>query len=250
MGIHLCEIGLCVDPARVVTHLGQRGLQQSGGVALAARAAFRAQPADPERLLASGVLLHQPQRTDHLALRCLQPEVPSLGEQVAPIQLRIRDSLFDDEDLHPQLEQLVKSRSVKVFGPDAAQRHGHDRPFASGPNFRALVPHDHTSSYNAGSWDSSAPSDGTISFSVGNHDWYRPAKQRCSTSSMAGTAVDAPGEPPSRPAIVPSASLSTVVTNSSIPPLRRSRRITCTRWPAVVKSQSESTALGANSRSV
>ena len=67
---------------------------------------------------------------------------------------------------------------------------------------------------------------------------------------MIGTAVDAPGEPPSSPAMLPSAESTTVVLNSSTPPLRLSRRITCTRWPATVSSQSESTALGANSRNM
>jgi len=45
--------------------------------------------------------------------------VPGFGEQVAPVQLRIRAGLLDDEYLHPQLEQLVKGRGVKVFGPGA-----------------------------------------------------------------------------------------------------------------------------------
>ena len=115
LGIHVRQIGLRVDPARVAAHLGQRRTQQPGGVALAARAAFGAQPPDPERLLAPGVLLHQPQRADHLAVMPFQPEVPGFGEQVAPVQLGIRDRLFDDEHLDPQLEQLVKvwtSRSL------------------------------------------------------------------------------------------------------------------------------------------
>ena len=46
------------------------------------------------------------------------------------------------------------------------------------------------------------------------------------TSSIAGTAVEAPGEAPSSPAIDPSAAASTVVPNSSTPSFLESRRIT------------------------
>ena len=141
LGVHVGQIGLRIDPARVVADLGQRGAQQPSGVALAARAAFGAQPADPKGLLAAGVLLHQPQCADHLAVRRFQPEMPGFGEQVAPVQLRVRASLFDDENLHPQFEQLVKGSRVKVFGPDTTQRFCHEASSCS-----TLVPHDHTSS--------------------------------------------------------------------------------------------------------
>ena len=67
---------------------------------------------------------------------------------------------------------------------------------------------------------------------------------------MAGTAVEAPGEAPSSPAIEPSAAASTVVPNSSTPSFLESRRITCTRWPAISISQSLLTAVGANLRNV
>ncbi len=46
---------------------------------------------------------------------------------------------------------------------------------------------------------------------------------------MMGTAVEAPREPPSRPAMLPSAAPTTVVLNSSAPPFSFVRRITCTR---------------------
>ena len=61
MGVHVLEVGLRVDVARVVTDLGQRRLQKAGGVALTAGLAFGAHPADAEALLAAGVFLHQPQ---------------------------------------------------------------------------------------------------------------------------------------------------------------------------------------------
>jgi hypothetical protein len=108
--------------------------------------------------------LHQAQRADHLAVMRFQPEVPRLGEQVPPVQLRIRDGLFDDEHLHPQLEQLVKSLRIKVFGPHPTKCFRHDTS-----NFNIFDPHVHTSSNNAGSSDSLAPSDGTISLSIGCH---------------------------------------------------------------------------------
>ena len=41
LGIHVRQIDLGVDPARVVAHLGQSRVQQPGGVALAAHAALR-----------------------------------------------------------------------------------------------------------------------------------------------------------------------------------------------------------------
>ena len=48
----------------------------------------------------------------------------------------------------------------------------------------------------------------------------------------------------------PSAAASTVVPNSSTPNFLASRRITCTRWPAMSSSQSLLCADGANCRSV
>src|SRR6201999_2074123 len=108
----------------------------------------------------------------HLALRRFQPEVPCLGEQIATIELWIRNGLFDDEHLDPQLQQLIKSRGVKDFGPDTPRTHIHERTPALGSSCNALVPQDHTSSYSAGSSDSSVPSDGTISWSLGLQDRY------------------------------------------------------------------------------
>ena len=66
--------------------------------------------------------------------------------------------------------------------------------------------------------------------------------------ALAGTAVDAPGEAPSRPAMLPSAADSTVVPNSSTPPAPL-RRITWTRCPAVTSSQSDMSAAGMYSSS-
>ena len=174
MGVHVLQVGLRVDPAWVVADLGQRGLQQPGGMAVAAGAALGADPPDAERLLAARMLLHQPQRGDDLAVEAFQPEVAGLGEQVAPVQLRVRDGLLDDEHLDPQLEQLVERRGVQVLGPAAAQCDRHRsvtpqtvaavvaewavsapvstgsevaaRPFAGRSSLSTLVPHDQTSS--------------------------------------------------------------------------------------------------------
>ena len=46
---------------------------------------------------------------------------PGLGEQVTPVELRVGAGLLDHEDLHPELEQLVKGPGVEVLGPAAAR---------------------------------------------------------------------------------------------------------------------------------
>ena len=132
LGVHLVQVGLGVDAARVVAHLGQRGLQQPGGVTVAAGGALGAHPADPERLLAAGVLLHQPQGADDLAVLPFQPEVPGLGEQVAAVEFRVRAGLLDDEHLDAQLQQLVEGGGVQILGPGPAQATV-TRPPRSGP---------------------------------------------------------------------------------------------------------------------
>ncbi len=58
LGIHVRQVDLRVDPAGIVAHLGQRRTQQPSGVALAARAAFGAQPPEPKCLLPARVFLH------------------------------------------------------------------------------------------------------------------------------------------------------------------------------------------------
>ena len=64
---------------------------------------------------------------------------------------------------------------------------------------------------------------------------------------MIGTAVDAPGEAPRSPAMVPSAEATTSVPNCSTPPLSLSFLMTWTRWPAVISYQSSGLASGMNS---
>ena len=61
---------------------------------------------------------------------------------------------------------------------------------------------------------------------------------------MIAAAVEAPGEAPSRPAIVPSAPLTTSVPNCSTPPFLASFLITCARWPALSGYQSFGSASG------
>ena len=70
------------------------------------------------------------------------------------------------------------------------------------------------------------------------HPAIRSGKQRSSTSSMIGTAVDAPGDAPRRPAMLPSAAATTSVPNCSTPPFSASFFMTWTRWPAVTGSRS------------
>ena len=65
---------------------------------------------------------------------------------------------------------------------------------------------------------------------------------------MIGTAVEAPGDAPSSPEMEPSAEVMTSVPNCSTPPFLASFFMTCTRWPAVMRYQSSSTAVGMNSR--
>ena len=65
---------------------------------------------------------------------------------------------------------------------------------------------------------------------------------------MIETAVDAPGEAPSRPAIEPSAPVTTSVPNCRTPPFFGSFFMTWARWPALSSSQSSSLAVGMNVR--
>ena len=51
---------------------------------------------------------------------------------------------------------------------------------------------------------------------------------------MIGTAVDAPGDAPSRPLMEPSEEVMTSVPNCSTPPFLGSFLMICTRWPAVI----------------
>ncbi len=94
------------------------------------------------------------------------------SEQITPVQLGKGTGLFHHQNLHPQLEQCVKRRHLKVFGPRPVQRRDHDAPAdspAEALSPSALVPQDHTSSNSAGSPESVAPNDGTMSFKVGSH---------------------------------------------------------------------------------
>ena len=136
--VHVLQIGLCVDTARVVAHLGDRGLHQPRGVPVPAVGAFGAHPSDPEDLLSAGVLLHQPQRRDHLPVGTLQPEMARLREQVAAVEFRVGAGLLDDEDLDAQLEQLIERGGVQILRPAAAQRGRHTGAGAS--SLRTLVP--------------------------------------------------------------------------------------------------------------
>src|SRR5471030_1422759 len=61
---------------------------------------------------------------------------------------------------------------------------------------------------------------------------------------MIGAAVDAPGEAPSRPAMVPSAEVTISVPSFSTPPAASSRLMICTRWPACHRRQSSALAFG------
>src|SRR5258705_1476852 len=75
LAVHVLQVRLRVDVARIVADLGEGGLQQPGGVAVAAGAAFGADPADAKALLPAGVFLHQPQRRDDFAVGAFEPEV-------------------------------------------------------------------------------------------------------------------------------------------------------------------------------
>ncbi|MNT47424.1 hypothetical protein D3C72_1841390 [compost metagenome] len=90
-----------------------------------------------------------------------------------------------------------------------------------------------------------------ISFRRACHSGLRTSSLKVfsSTVSMIGAAVEAPGEAPSRAAMLPSAELTTSVPNCRTPPFSASFLITCTRWPAVSSSQSASFASGKYSRS-
>src|SRR5262245_35260273 len=122
-------------------------------------------------------------------VRAFEPEAAGFGEQIASVQLRIRDGLLHHENLDPPLEQFVERRRVEVLGPAAAQcdRHSADTasrssslctsqstgaggmPLAGLSDSSTVVPHDHTTSNSADSVDTSVPSDGTISLSLGDH---------------------------------------------------------------------------------
>src|SRR5699024_10998565 len=68
-------------------------------------------------------------------------------------------------------------------------------------------------------------------------------------SSITSTATDAPGDAPRSAATLPSDDVITSVPNCSVPlPLSSVSLMTCTRCPAVTKSQSSSLAFGINSR--
>lgn len=66
---------------------------------------------------------------------------------------------------------------------------------------------------------------------------------------MIGAAVDAPGEAPSRPAMLLSCELTISVPSLSTPPLSLSRLMIRTRWPACQSRQSSFVASGKYSRS-
>src|SRR5690606_11541825 len=97
-----------------------------------------------------------------------------------------------------------------------------------------------SSSASHGAW----PRLGIIVASSGRHLVKRAGKQRSRTSIIAGTAVEAPGEAPRRPAIDPSLAAMTSVPNSRTPLPSLSFLITWTRWPAVMVSQSLGCAAG------
>ena len=61
---------------------------------------------------------------------------------------------------------------------------------------------------------------------------------------MIGAAVDAPGDAPSRPAMLPSCDATISVPSFSTPPLTGSRLMICTRWPACHRRQSSFFAFG------
>ena len=62
--------------------------------------------------------------------------------------------------------------------------------------------------------------------------------------TMIHTAVEAPGEAPSRATMEESAEATISVPNSSMPVCTRSFLMICTRWPATSSSQSDSFRLG------
>src|ERR1700693_6130188 len=178
-GVHLLEVGLRIDAAGVVPDIGQGGLQQPGGVTVSAGFPPGAQSAEPERLLPAGVFLHQTQGADHLAPRAFEPEVASFRQQVAAVQFRVGPGLFDHEDLDAELPELVERRGVQVLGPGPVHCHRHGvTPAASTPAAstapstpNTLEPPSHTPWKSRGSSDSFVPSDGTISFTFGSHNW-------------------------------------------------------------------------------
>src|SRR5699024_18872 len=66
--------------------------------------------------------------------------------------------------------------------------------------------------------------------------------------NMTWTAVEAPGEAPSKADIEPSSLVTSSVPNLSVPfPPSSVSLITCTRWPAITMSQSSNFAVGINS---
>ncbi|MCY1405018.1 hypothetical protein D9M71_202450 [compost metagenome] len=61
---------------------------------------------------------------------------------------------------------------------------------------------------------------------------------------MIDTVTDAPGEAPSRAAMVPSSADTSSVPNCRMPPFFGSFLMICTRWPAVSRRQSSVFACG------
>src|ERR1700737_3651777 len=189
-GVHLLEVGLRVDAAGVVSDIGQGGLQQPRGVTVPAGFPPGAQPVEPERLLPAGVYLHQAQGADHLAPRAFEPEVAGFRQQIAAVEFRVGAGLFDYEHLDAELQELVERRGVQVLGPGPVHGHRHGVTAAastvvSRPN--TPEPQPHPSWKSPGPSDNFVPSDGTISFNFGSHDWWRSPKHRSSTSIMAET---------------------------------------------------------------
>lgn len=126
--VHLDQVGLGVDRASVPTDIGQRGLEQTGGVTMAARSLFGAHPPDPEQLVTTGIFLDQAQCRDDLARGFLEPEMPGLGCQVTAIKFRVWAGLLDNENRDAQLQQFIESRRIEILSPATAQRTRHIAP--------------------------------------------------------------------------------------------------------------------------
>ncbi len=78
---------------------------------------------------------------------------------------------------------------------------------------------------------------------------YCSGKHRATTSSMIDTAVEAPGDAPSNPAIDPSSAVMSSVPNSIAPRFDAVRFIVWTRMPACVSAQSSGFTSGTKSLS-
>src|SRR5699024_9758581 len=90
-------------------------------------------------------------------------------------------------------------------------------------------------------------SEGSMSLSDDSQFPYCRGKQVLSRLGTIDTAVEAPGEAPSRVANEPSAEDTSSVPKAKTPPLLGSFFITCTRWPAWMNSQSAGSTCGMNS---